>query len=794
MMTIACSEAVIRGQWCSMRRLKLLTIIAGLSVASCLATESGVADLGQGINAYNTRDFNGAMVHLRNAKNLSQVSDYVTYHLAYAEVMTGDVDGALAQLTAYRANPVASSPLAGKIGLLYGRTLLDKRDPALSGKALNSLQTDYKLLPQPDGDFALGLAYEAVGEQQQAALSYSRVYYSWPNTDLAAQSSTALDRLRTALGKDFPAAPARQQLERCEKWIAAREYGKAKQEYAALAQSLEGNEKDLARVGVAAADYLSGNAASAMRELKALHVNRSEADAQRLYYLSEAARKAGDDSEMMDAVNELGEHYRESVWRLKALVDAGNRFVVTNDRDKFLPLFKAAADTFPADSSTAYCHWKIAWDAYLNDKPERVMLLREQIEKYPDDSRAGTALYFLGRIAELNLKFDEARAYYDKLSAQYPHYFYGVLARQRTKDKIASAKPDTGVAMWLEDVDWPAHRDLSATEPNSATAQRIVRAHMLRDAGLQDIAEAELRFGAGTENEQPQLLALELAQNAESPFRALRVMKSFSADYLSLPLDKAPTKFWQMLFPLPYKEDLFMHAREKGLDPYDVAALIRQESEFNPGAKSPAKALGLMQLMPSTGRMLGKQQGMGYVSTNALLKPDISIRLGTEYLRQQLDSWDGDMFRTLAAYNAGPGRVHQWLNWSNFREPAEFVESIPFNETREYVQAVLRNADIYRQLYAGRSLPEVQLSGTMPAKPPVKLASYVTTATRPLAATAPAPKAKKVLVAAKRPAAKPGTLTAPPARTAPAKVAAKAAPKKTVVSRRTSQKKREPAS
>ena len=124
--------------------------------------------------------------------------------------------------------------------------------------------------------------------------------------------------------------------------------------------------------------------------------------------------------------------------------------------------------------------------------------------------------------------------------------------------------PDDDAVMWLEDVDWPEHRDLSATEPNAATERRIERARLLMSAGLPDLAEAELRFGAKTENEQPQLLAMELAQSADSPFRALRVMKSFSADYLSLPLDKAPVKFWQMLFPLPYKDDVFVNARERG--------------------------------------------------------------------------------------------------------------------------------------------------------------------------------------------------------------------------------------
>ena len=144
-------------------------------------------------------------------------------------------------------------------------------------------------------------------------------------------------------------------------------------------------------------------------------------------------------------------------------------------------------------------------------------------------------------------------------------------------------------------------------------------------------------------------------ESADSPFRALRVMKSFSADYLSLPLDKAPAKFWQMLFPLPYKDDVFVNARERGLDPYDVAALIRQESEFNPGAKSRANAYGLMQLMPATGRMVGPSAGHARHHHWLVVDPAVSIQLGTHYLRQQLDGWDGDWFRTLAAYNAGPG-------------------------------------------------------------------------------------------------------------------------------------------
>ena len=550
----------------------------------------------------------------------------MTYYLAYSELVTGDVDGAVSLLNTYRANPIEASPLGGKISLLYGRALLDKRDPESSSKALNVLQSDYKKPPQPDGDFALGLAFEALGEQQQASLSYQSAYYGYPNTDLAAQSSTAIERLRTALGKDFPTAPAHQQLARGENWLAAKDYLKARQEYTALAESLTGPEKDDAKVGIGVSDYLAGDSPAALRYLKALHVTRPDADAQRLYYVTEAARKTNDDPAMMEAVKQLGEHYPQSSWRLKALVTAGNSYLVTNDREKYIPLFKAAAEGFPMDSSAHNSHWKVAWVAYLSEKPERVTLLREQVEQYPDDSHSGTALYYLGRIGELNGKDGEARAYYDRLSSQFPHYYYAVLARQRVTERaLADAAADDDSVMWLADVDWPAHRDLSASVANAATEKRIERTRLLTGAGLPDMAEAELRFGAATESEQPQLLALELAQSADSSYRALRVMKSFSGDYLSLALDQAPAKFWQMLFPLPYKDEVFINARAKGLDPWNVAALIRQESEFNPGAKSRANAYGLMQLRPATGRMLGRQQGMGTVPTSLLLNPLVSI-------------------------------------------------------------------------------------------------------------------------------------------------------------------------
>jgi len=682
-----------------------ITALALLIPAVLSAADTAPTRLGLGINAYQVKDYSGAVQHLRGLQpQLPKLSDYIVYYLASSEQQTGDIDGAVRDLAAYRSGrPGAVSPLAGKISLLYGRVLLDQRQPSSNTKALEVLQTDYKLLPQPDGDFALGLAYEALGEKLQSVLSYQKVFYGFPNTDLAAQASTALDRLRSLLGKDFPVAPPRQQLERCQRWLDARQYQKAREEYTALASTLPEPDRNQARVGIGAADYLAGDTLQAAKYLRGLHLPKSEADARRLFHLLESARKTGDDSEIAETVRALNQQYSDSPWRLKALLSAGNYYLNAGDRPKYTPLFKAASDTFPDEPATAASHWRVAWDAYLDGSPEMGTLLREQAERYPSDSRAGTALYFLGRQQEKNGKLAEARACYERLSAQFQHYFYAVLARERMKEsKMAAVKPDPEMTEWLNGIDWPEHRDFSATVPNPATKLRIERGRLLMQAGLPDVADTELRFGAKSEDEQPHLLAMELAGSMPTPFHALRIMKSFSADYLALPFDKAPLKFWQMLFPLPYQSDVVRNSKSHDLDPYSVAALIRQETEFNPAAHSPANAYGLMQLVPATGRQMAREQGVRLASTNTLLEPSVSIQLGTHYLREQLNTWGGDWVQTLAAYNAGPTRVRRWKSSITYSEPAEFVESIPFTETREYVQAVLRNADMYRTIYGER--------------------------------------------------------------------------------------------
>jgi soluble lytic murein transglycosylase len=659
-----------------------------------------------GIVSFEQKRFPDAIQHLDAAQSrLPKLADYTAYYLAAAHSETQDYAAAAREAAVIRSVPLPS-PFAARSMVLQARGL------AASGsapEAVRLLRERYADLPQPDGDLALAIAYEAARDLPHAAQYYQRVYFEYPTGDPATRAAAALIALRDAMGAAYPAPAPEAMVERGNQLLAQREYTRARSEFEALVPQLGGPERDQARVGIGAAEFLAGDVAAAYSYLRSLELSdrdgHSEAEAERLYYLAECARKLNDEDQMMEAVGKLGKH-RESPWRYKALVAAANRFVVTNQPEKYVPLSKAVYETFPDQPLAASSHWRVAWAAYIRRRHDARELLREHLERYPGHPSATAALYFLGRLAEAGPDHNDypaARAFYTRLAAQFPNYYYGILGRERmAQPQIAAAAPSEKTAQFLRAIAFPPHKPAVPSEPDAETALRIARARLLESAGLPDLTQSELRFGA-RHGGQPYLLAMELARTASTPHQRLHNIKSATPDYLSMSLEDAPPAFWQLLFPLPYEKDLVRSAKQQSLDPYMVAAIVRQESEFDPQALSAKHAYGLIQVEPATGRALARRAGIKRFSNRSLFQPAINLTLGAYYLRALLDQWGGKWEQTLASYNAGKSRVNEWITWNQYQEPAEFVESIPFTETREYVEAVLRNATVYRQLYASKA-------------------------------------------------------------------------------------------
>jgi soluble lytic murein transglycosylase len=155
---------------------------------------------------------------------------------------------------------------------------------------------------------------------------------------------------------------------------------------------------------------------------------------------------------------------------------------------------------------------------------------------------------------------------------------------------------------------------------------------------------------------------------------------------------------WRLLYPISHGALLRTEARRNRIDPALVAAVIRQESRFTPGALSVAGARGLMQLMPPVGRALAQTRHVVPWDDVMLYQPDVSIELGTIHLAEALRRNPIPSY-ALAGYNAGGSRLARWRTLRGTDDPELFVERIPFVETRDYVRIVLRNQEFYRALY-----------------------------------------------------------------------------------------------
>ena len=154
-----------------------------------------------------------------------------------------------------------------------------------------------------------------------------------------------------------------------------------------------------------------------------------------------------------------------------------------------------------------------------------------------------------------------------------------------------------------------------------------------------------------------------------------------------------------LFYPYGYREYVDQYGSKYNIDPLFALAVIRQESNFQPEVGSYAGAQGLMQIMPATGKSIAGQIGIPNYSQQMLLDPEISIEMGTYYLRQQLDNFNQDMIYTLGAYNGGPGSMSRWISNSGDKDPEEFIEYITYLQTREYIKLVLRNYWFYQLLY-----------------------------------------------------------------------------------------------
>ena len=426
----------------------------------------------------------------------------------------------------------------------------------------------------------------------------------------------------------------------------------------------------------------------------------AEQNAQRLYILGEVAWSSDENEAFYRTVDELRQTAPTSTWLEQALLSVANLHLVHHEYDQALDAFRELQQRFPTGSRASYAHWKAAWlTLRMGRNDEAKKQIDEQIALYPGGNETSAALYWRARLAEEDNQPGMARAYYQKLSDRFKNYYYAELGRQRLQ-KLPQAADPVGKYPLLDHIPPLDHGEKVTLSDPPPDDLHLQKAELLGNGGLVDFAVRELQAAASAEggNWGPSETA-QLYIDTGHYDRAIEVMKHSVPSYFAVDIPTLPRVYWEALFPRPYWADLKRFSVANGLDPYLVASLIRQESEFNPLAVSRANAVGLMQLLPKTGKVVAHEVELKRYNPTQLFTPTVNLQLGTRYFRGMVDKFGGSFEHALAAYNAGSDRVEEWMGQGPYRDSPEFVESIPFTETREYVQAIMRNAAVYKQLY-----------------------------------------------------------------------------------------------
>lgn len=631
-----------------------------------------------------------AIEPLNRAKpRAGDLGDYVAYYLGSSYLQTGRTAEAVATLANFSQAYPDSLVIKDAHVVYAGALLADGR----ATEAVALLEKDREPA-RPDVELGLGRAYAATGQTAKALAALRNVYYRMPTSP---EADTALTELRKLPGGTAPA-------ELSDRWTRAdllakgKRYSDAADEYRDLVNEVGPAARPSAQLALAGALQKSGRTKDAKQILSSVPESTPDITEQRLFLLGEVARAADDNDGFLRLQAQLRQMNPSSPWLEQSLLATGNMHLLKRDYDQAIDAYRELQQRFPNGSRASYAHWKVAW---LSLRQGRNADAKEQFEQqialYPSAAEVPAALYWRARLAEEDNDPAKARAYYQKLSDRFHNFYYAELARERLKalptstdavdEALLDHVPPLNIGGKVETSDPPAD-DL-----------HVQKAQLLANGGLIDLAVKEIQATANTEDGSWSLAeTARLYQESGRYDRAIQVMKRGVPNYFAVDVPELPRPYWEALFPKAYWTDLKRFSTQNGLDPYLVASLIRQESEFNPNAISHANAVGLMQLLPVTGKKVAKEVNLRHFNASQLYTPAVNLELGTRYFKTMVDKF-GSFEYALAAYNAGSDRVEDWLSQGKYRDPQEFVESIPFTETREYVQAILRNANVYKQLY-----------------------------------------------------------------------------------------------
>ena len=619
----------------------------------------------------------------------SSIRDYARYLAADALARRGDLPSARAAAIAV-ADRDPDSRLAPR-ALMLGATLASGAgDEAAAHALLKRLVERYPDAAEiPEALYLIGQTAEARQQPEVAALAYRQLRVLAPTTGYAEAAGDRLVALMQS-GTPLPPISMGERIDRAERLLR----GGVPKTAADEAEAIVTEARDagivlraLRVVADAAARLNRYEAAARALELAASRASaeqrpRLQLDQARMLIRGGQEKRAVPILAVVAARGADAEVAETLALHARVFDEAGRDVEAAG-------LYRQIAKRFPNREVAGAAMWRLGWLAWLRGDAGGAADQWAKLADAPGGRAFRVpALYWRGRAVEQLRDRAAAEPIYAKVLTEAPRSYYGMLAARRVTLAPDTARKTPAAAL-------PAKpEDAVATDPGFA------RVDLLRRIGLVEYAWEELEdVVQASVGDHARLYGASAAYVRDERYHmALRIVRRHFGS-LAVSGDPAlPRAFWEIIYPLGWRADVAEAARKSGLDPYLVAAVVREESSYYPRALSRAGARGLMQLMPATARPMADLRGLAFEGGSLLDDPRANLDIGAAFLAGLVREF-GDPRLAIAAYNAGPKRARDWWKARRTSDMEAFVEQIPYDETRQYVKRVMLSWEEYRRIY-----------------------------------------------------------------------------------------------
>ena len=619
------------------------------------------------------------------------LADYSLYYLARIVADEPDRDQARKYLEQLR-DRFPQSVWSHAASLLRAKLEFADGKLALANETLRVLRTDKSLNRElaNEAQYLQGQIYEARGtpkDIERAYGLYRDLRNAAPDSRWAAAARRDQTRLRIKFPEKFRFNTPAAQAEEADQLARERQTNDAEELYKKLLRgSAEPSERIRFLTKLASLYFSTGNRNQALPMLEQIirdHPDSGEAP-KALYQIGQIYWNRHENDRALEYFKKLLEKYPGSEFVDRAQYATADIHEYFGRKEEAISYYTNVQKQFPKSQVRDDAAWRLAWLYYRGGEYGLAEAhFRSLAERTTNGPFASSALYWQGRAAEKLGENDAAARYYRQLANAGEESYYQTLALRRLEQ--------LGMPIELKRT---APSAISESDPplGATSSFHLIRARELAALSLHQLAIVEIdeinRRTKSPERLRPFLMREYFKNQAYS--RSLALAQQ-------LPLGDSTRDLYR--YPLAYWDTIQQKTADRGVDPYLVVALIRQESLFNTRARSPASAYGLMQLILPTAARVAKQIGLPAPNQEKLFEPEFNLTLGTQYLKDLLDRYANNWFKAIAAYNAGEAAVDRWEREIITDDIEEFVERIPYVETRGYVKLVMRNHRIYKRLY-----------------------------------------------------------------------------------------------